>query len=54
MSVASAVTRQWVIDVSVASFDSHFNLSSIKRERRQVGPWRTRKYRDRGNGKLMD
>lgn len=37
MSGATAVTRQWVVDVSLASFDSHVNLSSIQLERRWVG-----------------
>lgn len=43
MSGVSAATRQWVADVSLASFDSHVNLSSIQLERREVGQRRTRK-----------
>ncbi len=34
LSGTSAVTRQWVVDVPLASFDSHVNLSSNQLEKR--------------------
>lgn len=39
LSGASAVTRQWVVHVSLASFDSHVNLSSIQLEKREERGW---------------